>query len=77
MASPRVIALDLGGTKLLSGVVNDEGVVQKRVVGATDTSSENALLAQVEAAVEELMEHDVGAIGIGVPSPIDQWSSSK
>ena len=37
MASPRVIALDLGGTKLLSGVVDDEGVVQKRVVGATDT----------------------------------------
>ena len=72
MASPRVIALDLGGTKLLSGVVNDEGVVQKRVVGATDTSSENALLAQVEAAVEELMENDVGAIGIGVPSTIDQ-----
>jgi glucokinase len=72
MASPRVIALDLGGTKLLSGVVDDDGVVQKRVVGATDTSGEDALLAQVEEAVDDLMEDDVGAIGIGVPSTIDQ-----
>ena len=72
MASPRVIALDLGGTKLLSGVVDDGGVVEKRVVGATDTSSEDAVLAQVEAAVEGLLEEDIGAIGIGIPSTIDQ-----
>jgi glucokinase len=72
MASPRVIALDLGGTKLLSGVVDDEGVVEKRVVSATDTSDEDALLAQVEKAVDGLIEDDVGAIGIGVPSTIDQ-----
>ena len=72
MASPRVIALDLGGTKLLSGIVDDEGVVRKRVVTATDTSGEEALLAQVEEAVAGLMEDDVGSIGIGVPSTIDQ-----
>ena len=72
MASPRVIALDLGGTKLLSGVVDDEGVVEKRVVSATDTSSEDAVLAQVEEAVEGLLEEDIGAIGIGIPSTIDQ-----
>jgi glucokinase len=72
MASPRVIALDLGGTKLLSGVVDDDGVVEKRVVSSTDTSSEDAVLAQVEEAVEGLMEDGIGAIGIGVPSTIDQ-----
>jgi predicted NBD/HSP70 family sugar kinase len=72
MASPRVIALDLGGTKLLSGVVDDEGVVEKRVVGATDTSSEDAVLAQVEEAVEGLLEEGTGAIGMGIPSTIDQ-----
>jgi glucokinase len=72
VASPRVIALDLGGTKLLSGVVDDEGVVEKRVVSATDTSSEDAVLVQVEDAVEGLMKDDIGAIGIGIPSTIDQ-----
>jgi glucokinase len=72
MASPRVIALDLGGTKLLSGVVDDQGVVERRVVAATDVSSEDAVLAQVEDAVEGLLEDDIGAIGIGIPSTIDQ-----
>ena len=72
MATPRVIALDLGGTKLLSGVVDDEGVVEKRVVGATDTSSEDAVLAQVEEAVEGLLEEGTAAIGMGIPSTIDQ-----
>jgi glucokinase len=72
MATPRVIALDLGGTKLLSGVVDDEGVVEKRVVGATDTSSEDAVLAQVEEAVEGLLEEGIAAIGMGIPSTIDQ-----
>jgi glucokinase len=72
MASPRVIALDLGGTKLLSGLVDDEGVVESRVVSATETQSEDAVLAQVEKAVENLMGDDVRALGIGVPSTIDQ-----
>lgn len=72
MASPRVIALDLGGTKLLSGVVDGEGVVEKRVVAPTDTSSEDALLTQVEEAVQSLLDSDIGAIGLGMPSTIDQ-----
>lgn len=72
MASPRVIALDLGGTKLLSGVVGENGVVERRVVSSTDTGSEDALLAQVDAAVDGLMGDDIGAIGIGLPSLIDQ-----
>jgi glucokinase len=72
MASPRVIALDLGGTKLLSGVLNDQGVVERRVVGETDTSNQEALVAQVDEAVEGLLGDEIGAIGMGLPSLIDQ-----
>lgn len=72
MASPRVIALDLGGTKLLSGIVDEEGVVERRVVVPTETGSEKALVQQVEGAVEELLGDDVAAIGMGLPSLIDQ-----
>ncbi len=72
MAPPRVIALDLGGTKLLSGVVNAEGVVERRVVSPTETASEETLLEQVDTAVGDLMADDIGAIGIGIPSLIDQ-----
>jgi glucokinase len=72
MSSPRVIALDLGGTKLLSGVVNAEGVVERRVVHETETGSESALLKQVDAAIGDLLGDDIGGIGMGLPSLIDQ-----
>ena len=41
-------------------------------MSATDTSSEDAVIAQVEDAVDGLMDDDIGAIGIGIPSTIDQ-----
>jgi glucokinase len=72
MAAPRVIAVDLGGTKLLTGVLDEEGVIVKRTVRPTALGSQEELLAQVESAIQELREEEVGAIGVGIPSTIDQ-----
>ena len=57
-----VIGIDLGGTKLLAGLIDREGVVVERKVRATDTSSEEAVLAQIEIAVEELVNDAVVGI---------------
>jgi glucokinase len=72
MAGSRVIAVDLGGTKLLAGVLSDDGVVVKRTVRPTVVESQEALLAELDGAIGELLEDDVGAIGVGLPSTIDQ-----
>lgn len=72
MDARRVIAVDLGGTKLLAGVVDSEGVVVRRTVRPTAVASEEELLAELEGAVEELVEDGVGAVGVGIPSTIDQ-----
>jgi glucokinase len=72
MAAPRVIAIDLGGTKLLAGVLDEEGVVVKRTVRPTALGSQEELLAEVDSSIEELLEEGVGAIGVGIPSTIDQ-----
>jgi glucokinase len=72
MAGTQVIAVDLGGTKLLAGVLSDDGVVVKRTVRPTAVESQEALLAELDAAIGELREEDVGAIGVGLPSTIDQ-----
>ena len=72
MVDQHVIALDLGGTKLAAGVVDREGVVLRRTQHATETSSQDALLAQIERAIGELVDGAVGALGVGVPSLIDQ-----
>jgi glucokinase len=72
MAASRVIAVDLGGTKLLTGVVDEEGVVVERTVQPTQVGSQEDLLAQLESSIEALLDDGIGAIGVGIPSTIDQ-----
>jgi glucokinase len=68
----RVIGIDLGGTKILAGVVADDGRVENRRETPTPTESQDDLLAGLDAAVGELLSDDIAAIGFGIPSPIDQ-----
>jgi glucokinase len=72
MSASLVIAVDLGGTKLLAGVVDREGVVVRRTIRPTPQESQDELLAGLEAAIEELLEEQIGALGVGIPSTIDQ-----
>jgi glucokinase len=70
----RVIGVDLGGTKVLAGVVDREGGVEHRRERPTALGSQDELLAGLDEAVEELLRDDVVAIGFGIPSQIDQRS---
>jgi glucokinase len=72
MDGPRVIAIDLGGTKLLAGVLDEEGVVVKRTVRPTQVGSQEQLLDELDDAIAELLGEDIRAIGVGLPSTIDQ-----
>jgi glucokinase len=72
MRAPHVIAVDLGGTKLATGLVDREGGLASRAVEPTDLSGEDGLLAQLERAVGKLAGNGFAALGIGVPSTIDQ-----
>jgi glucokinase len=68
----RVIGVDVGGTKILAGVVTRDGKVERRRENPTPTSSEEALLSGFDSAVEELLTDGIVALGFGLPSPIDQ-----
>jgi glucokinase len=70
----RVIGVDLGGTKILAGVVFADGRIERRREHATPVTSQDDLLAGLDAAVEELLDEEVVALGFGIPSPIDQRS---
>ena len=74
MDGERVIGVDLGGTKVLAGLVDREGGVEQRRERATPLGSERELLAGLDEAVEELLRDDVVALGFGIPSQIDQRS---
>jgi glucokinase len=72
VAEPLVIGVDVGGTKLLAGVVDREGAVARRHEVPTVTESQEALLAVLDELVGSLLGDDVGALGFGLPSTIDQ-----
>jgi glucokinase len=71
-ATTRVIGVDVGGTKIAAALVTREGSIEGRVERPTDVASEEALLSQLDAIVEEVRSGDVAALGFGIPSRIDQ-----
>jgi glucokinase len=68
----QAIGVDLGGTKILAGVVDRTGTVLRRHEVPTPTDSQESLLAAVEGAIAAVREDGVGAVGVGIPSTIDQ-----
>lgn len=73
MKALRVIGVDVGGTKTLAAVIGRDGAVEEEVVHPTDVSSEAALLAGLDAIVDEVRaRHEIAALGFGIPSRVDQ-----
>ena len=72
MHTGHAIGVDLGGTKILAGVVNRDGTVVRRHERPTPQDSQDHVLSELEAAVAELLDESVAAVGVGAPSPIDQ-----
>jgi glucokinase len=70
--APVVIGLDVGGTKILSGLVDRDGnVVAEREVPSPD-GSEEGVLAALDDAVEALVDDRVAAIGYGIPANLER-----
>jgi glucokinase len=72
VTSRTVIGVDLGGTKIAAGRVDAEGKVSDRRERPTPLASQDELLAGLDEAIEEVRDESVAAIGIGVPSRVDQ-----
>ena len=69
---PVVIGLDVGGTKILSGLVDREGNVLEEREVPSPGASEDEVLAALDAAVEALLDARVVAIGYGIPANIER-----
>jgi glucokinase len=68
----RVVGVDLGGTKIAAGIVARSGSVERQQQRPTPVTSQDDLLAALEATIEDVLDEGVAAVGIGVPSRIDQ-----
>jgi len=74
VATPLVIGVDVGGTKIRSGVVDRAGGVHARHEVESPGDSEEDVLRALDAAVEAVLEETVEAIGFGVPANLDRRS---
>lgn len=70
--APVVIGLDVGGTKILSGLVDREGNVLEEREAPSPETSEEGVLAALDAAVEALLDERVAAIGYGIPANLER-----
>jgi glucokinase len=72
LKAKHVIGVDLGGTKILAGIVDAEGGVGRTLEVATPTASQAELVDALVDVVEELRTPDVVAAGFCLPTRIDQ-----
>jgi glucokinase len=72
VSAPRVIGVDLGGTKIATGSVDADGRVHERREVPTPVGSQEELLACIVDAIEPLAREGPAAIGFGIPSVIDR-----
>jgi glucokinase len=72
LGAPLVIGLDVGGTKILAGVVDRDGAVLAQHELETPLDSQEAVVAALDAAVEAVIHDGISAVGYGVPCRIDR-----
>jgi len=72
MEAERTIGVDVGGTKIDVGVVERDGTIVRSERRPTPVESTDALLGALADAVETVRDETVAAVGIGIPSTIDQ-----
>src|ERR1043166_2534277 len=66
-----IVAVDLGGTKILIGKIQNNGVTAREVRPVPTTDNDEVVLQEITAGIQTLFDSEVAAIGIGVPSVVD------
>ncbi|HEX2866211.1 MAG TPA: ROK family protein [Ignavibacteriales bacterium] len=67
----NVLGIDLGGTNVRAGLVEDKSL--KKVVSSpiSKSSDESAVLNEIFLLIDQLVGKDTSGIGVGVPSVVD------
>lgn len=74
--SKRLLAIDVGGTKIEAVATDIDGLSLGRVITATDNSGPDGLLSSIENTVHQLLDDanltpaDIAAVGLGMPGQV-------
>src|SRR5215468_7672631 len=71
------IGVDVGGTKIAAGVVDEKGAIIEMVKRPTPAANASATIEVISEAVKELLSrHEIEAVGIGAAGFIEESRSS-
>jgi len=71
MAGENIIGVDLGGTKVNTGRVEENRVVKHCSSHITTQGEMKVILDEIERSIDKVFDPTVAGIGIGVPSVVD------
>ena len=71
MANKTIIGVDLGGTKVSIGKVEEKQIVKHASTNITTQGEQDQILSEITSSIEDVFDQSVVGIGIGVPSVID------
>ena len=71
MAGETVVGVDVGGTKILAGVVARDGTIGRTIEVPTPADDATAIIAAIDAVVGDLLGDGAAAVGLGVPMNLD------
>lgn len=72
------VGIDIGGTKIASGIVNEKGDLIQKEVMKSDPSDKEGMFSQVIECVKRLLNHssiphdEIYGIGAGIPGKVDR-----
>ncbi len=79
MTAPASIGIDIGGTKILAGLVDSDGGVlhqARRQSARNDPTSVLNTVCEVVSELREATEESVVAVGLGIAGPVDAARST-
>ncbi|MCA8829576.1 ROK family protein [Hymenobacter pini] len=72
MHHPKYIGIDIGGTKIHIGVVQNGVVMQEKRFETAATAPQEYILAELASHLKEVIDAEVAGIGIGTPGLVDE-----
>lgn len=68
----KYIGIDIGGTKIHIGVVQDERIIQEIQFETSAAAPKEQILGALVDSIKSVMDGEVAGIGIGVPGLVDE-----
>ncbi|MCL1822455.1 MAG: ROK family protein [Prolixibacteraceae bacterium] len=68
----KLVGVDISGAFIEAGLISDGKIIRKEIVDIPFDRSQSEVTSEICKAIEEVFDHKVEGIGIGVPGLVDQ-----